>query len=39
MKIEINSLESVYITINGIVFYIDYSTIEPYINFWPEPIE
>jgi len=36
MKIEVRSNESVYITINGYVYYIDDSTNEQIINKWKE---
>lgn len=36
MKIEVITTESVYITINDVVFYIDMSTGDPYVNHWHE---
>ena len=36
MKIEITSNQSLYITINGYVYYIDDSTNEQIINKWKE---
>ena len=36
MKIEITSNQSVYITINGYVYYIDDSTNEQIIDKWKE---
>ena len=36
MKIEIKSKESVYITINGTVYYIDDSTGEQIVEKWDE---
>ena len=37
MEIEIKSKESVYITINGTVYYIDDSTGEQIVEKWDEP--
>lgn len=36
MKIDVRSKDSVYITINGVVYYIDDSTGEQIIDKWKE---